>query len=139
VRKLISEIPVNSEIKIEFIRDDTKKETTLITQKRGKFEGNEFECDLWGLAVKEITPRVVLNLKLKDDKGVLVTGVRAGGLAHDAEIFRGAVIRLIDEHPIENLEQFKSLYQSLQNLPEKGRMLELFYKNSTLFALLKEK
>jgi serine protease Do len=138
IRKFISEIPVGSDLKFYYFRDSQKKETTVVTKKQGKFEGNEFECDAWGISVKEITPRVVENLKLKDIKGVLVSGVSIGSPADEAEIFRGYVLKSIDGELITDLEQFKDIYQKTSKLPAKGRMLELIYKDALIFALLKE-
>jgi len=76
---------------------------------------------------------------LKDSNGVLVSGIRRGSLADDAEIFRGDIITQIDKDKIINLEQFKDIYKTLVSLPETGRMLHLSYRNSVKFALLKEK
>ena len=139
IRKLISEIPVGSEITVEFMRDRQPNTLKLTTEQRGKFEGNEFECDRWGLSVKELTPRIIKNLRLRDGKGVLVSGVRAGSKADEADIFRGNVLRFIDNTEIEDLEQFKQIYETLDKLPEKGIMLQMVYRNATRFALLKEK
>jgi len=139
IRKRISEIPVGDQIVFQIIRNDENLELDLITDLRGKFEGNEFECKDWGVSVKEITPRIAKNFKLKNSNGVLVSGIRRGSLADDAEIFRGDIITQIDENEIINLDQFKDLYESLALLPQKGRMLHLTYRNSVKFALLKEK
>ena len=72
---------MKSTITVKYLRNGEKKETKLVTKKRGKFEGNEFECDSWGLSVKELTPRIIKNLKIKDKKGVMVSGVIAGSPA----------------------------------------------------------
>jgi serine protease Do len=139
VRKLISEIPVNSKVTIRYLRSGKEEETVLNSELRGKFEGTEFECTAWGLSVKELTPRIIKNLNLKDKEGVLVSGIRLGGLAHEAEVFRGSVITHIDLKKVANLEQFKELYAAMKELPEKGRMLQLTFRTATNFALLKEK
>jgi serine protease Do len=139
IRKLISEIPVNARVVIHYIRSGKKQTTILYSEQRGKFEGTEFECGDWGLSVKELTPRIIKNLNLKEKEGILVSGVRLGGLAHEAEVFRGSVITHIDAYKIKNLDQFKERYARLEELPPKGRMLQLTFRNATMFALLKEK
>lgn len=139
IRKRISEIAVGNKITFDILRDSQKIQIELTTDLRGKFEGNEFECNEWGISVKEITPRIEKNFKLKDSNGVLVSGIRRGSLADDADIYRGDIITQIDDQKIVNLEQFKDIYKSLAVLPEKGRMLNLSYRNSVKFALLKEK
>jgi serine protease Do len=138
IRKYISEIPVNSNIMLTYRRDGKKLKTKLTTKKRGKFEGNEFECDSWGLSVKELTPRIIKNLRIKDDKGVMVSGVIAGSPADEADIFRGYVIKDVEGQQIKDLDQFKQVYEKLKDLPPKGRMLQVSYKESLIFALLKE-
>ena len=60
-------------------------------------------------------------------------------IADDAEIFRGYVIRYVDNEEIANLEHFKNVYQQLKNIPTKGIMLRLTFRTSTRFALLNEK
>jgi len=138
IRKYISEIPVNSNISLKYLRDNEEKIAKLITKKRGKFEGNEFECDTWGLSVKELTPRIVKNLRIKDKKGVMVSGVIGGSPADEAEIFRGYVIRDIEGQKVEDLDKFKEIYEKLKDLPPKGRMLKVTFKDALIFALLKE-
>ena len=138
IRKYISEIPVNSNISFKFIRNGEKRQTKLVTKKRGKFEGNEFECDTWGLSVKELTPRTIKNLNLKDNNGVLVSGVISGSPADEADIYRGYVINKVDSLQIKDLNQFKNVYENLKTIPAKGRMLQLIYKDALIFALLRE-
>ena len=82
--------------------------------------------------------RVIKNLKLKDDRGVLVSGVRIGSPSDEADVYRGYVIKKVDGQQVMDLDQFKVLYQTAKELPTKGRMLELVYKDALIFALLKE-
>jgi len=139
IRKKISEIPVGVEIKVDLMRGDKKLSLNLATEQRGKFEGNEFECEEWGISVQEITPRVAKNLKLENSEGVLISGVRSGSLADDADIYRGEVLTSVDEKKITDINQFKELYKTIKNLPVNGRMLQLVFRNSTKYALVKEK
>ncbi len=139
IRKNISEIAVGDKITFDILRDNEKIQIELITDLRGKFEGNEFECKNWGISVKEITARIAKNFKLKDSNGVLVSGIRRGSLADDAKIYRGDIITQVDDKKIFDLEQFKNIYKAVVELPKKGRILHLSYRNSVKFALLKEK
>jgi len=139
IRKFISEVEVGTTITLHYLRANKKQKAELSTSQRGKFEGNEFECKNWGLSVQEITPRIAQNLKLQDEKGVLVSGIRIGSMADEADIFRGYVIRFVDNEEIQDLEHFKTVYQQLEEIPEEGIMLRLIFRNLTRFALLKEK
>jgi len=136
IRKMIAEIPVGTRINIEYSRNGYRTQTSLSTALRGKFEGNEFECAAWGLSVEEITSRIVKNLRLDNSDGVLVSGVRIGGPAHEAEVYRGYVIKYIDNTPVKDMDQFQKLYEDLKDIPEKGIMLRMFYKNSIRYGLL---
>jgi serine protease Do len=139
IRKNIAEVEVGSELNIAFLRNGNKMRVVLSSERRGKFEGSEFECESWGLSVKELTPRIIKNLNLKDNKGVLVSGVRSGSIADEADVFRGNVIRYVDDIEISDLEFFKGVFAKRKEIPDRGIMLELYYRNSTRFALIKEK
>jgi serine protease Do len=139
IRKLISEFEVGEKIQIEYLRNGKKEKTVLVTEDRGKFEGSEFECESWGLSVKELTPRIIQNLNLKNNRGVLVSGVRSGSIADEADVFRGNVIQFVDDIEINSLEMFKNVYEQRKSIPERGVMLKLYYRNAIRFALLKGK
>jgi len=139
IRKLISEFEVGKKIQIEYIRNGKKEKSTLVTEDRGKFEGSEFECESWGLSVKELTPRIIKNLNLKNAKGVLVSGVRSGSIADEADVFRGNVIQFVDDVEITELDMFKNVYEERLTIPERGIMLKLYFRNAIRFALLKGK
>jgi len=139
IRKNIAEVEVGSELRIRFLRNGKERQVTLTSELRGKFEGSEFECESWGLSVKELTPRIIKNLNLKDNRGVLVSGVRSGSIADEADVFRGNVIRYVDDIEISDLEFFKEVFAKRNVIPDRGIMLELYYRNSTRFALIKEK
>ena len=69
---------------------------------------------------------------------MLVSGIRAGSPADEAEIFRGYVIRYVDNREVIDLEQFKNIYEKTKDISEPGRMLKLTYKDALIFALLRE-
>jgi hypothetical protein len=48
------------------------------------------------------------------------------------------VIRDVDGQKIEDLDQFKEVYEKFKLLPAKGRMVQVTYKDALIFALLKE-
>lgn len=139
VRKFISELPVGSAIRFSLQRGDSTKEIVFNTSQRGKFEGTEFICDQWGLSVKEITPRFARNLNLPDETGVLISGVLNGSSADEAEVSDGQILKQVDQDSILNLEEFKKIYEQKKSIPVKGTMLQLYYRNTTRYALLKEK
>jgi serine protease Do len=139
VRKLIAEIAVGATIHFSLWRGEGSEEIIMTTSQRGEYEGNEFVCEQWGLSVKEITPRIAKNLNLPDETGVLISGVLNGSLADEAGVTRGQVLKQVDQDRILNLDEFKKICEQKNSLPEKGIMLQLYYRNSTRYDLLKEK
>ena len=58
IRLLISNLPIDTKMTFEALTEEGVNQISLITKKQGKFSGNEFICDEWGLSVKELTPRI---------------------------------------------------------------------------------
>jgi S1-C subfamily serine protease len=71
----------------------------------GRGLGREGEVAQWGLTVRSITPRMRLEMGLADERGVFVTGVRAGGAAA-GKLQHGDIIRSVDGTEVGDLAQF---------------------------------
>ncbi|TAM04435.1 MAG: Do family serine endopeptidase, partial [Rhodanobacter sp.] len=61
-----------------------------------------------GLQVQAITPRIAQALKLKDSKGVVVTGVSDGSAAARAGLQPGDVLTLLDGKPLQSVQQLRN-------------------------------
>ncbi len=138
LRVYISSLPIHSTIRFRLLDGKEEKEITLVTERQGKFSGDEFECEEWGMSVKEITPRIVKNFQLSSSKGVLISGVRKGSKADEAEVRSGYILKTIENMPVENLEDFKQKYEKLK-LSDKAHLLFLQLGNSNRFALIQGK
>lgn len=136
IRLLVANIPIHTTITFDVLAEEMTRKVTLQTEKQGKFEGNEFQCDEWGFSVQEITPRIVKNFQLDSDKGVQVSGVRRGSKADEANLNRGYVILTIDDEPVENLDAFKKMYEEKLNDKMDSHMLFLTIGRRNLFALI---
>ncbi|MBN1407402.1 MAG: trypsin-like peptidase domain-containing protein [Calditrichaceae bacterium] len=136
IRLLISNLPIDSKITFEALTKDGNKEITLVTQKQGKFSGNEFVCDEWGLSVKEITPRIVKNFQLDSDKGVLISSLRRGGKADEARVRRGYVLVSVNGQEIQDLEDFKEKYKTYSEEKNESYLLFLQFAKRNWFALI---
>ena len=135
IRLLISNLPINSNITFEAITEDGIKQVSLVTQKQGKFSGNEFVCDEWGLSVKELTPRIVKNFQLDSDKGVLISSLRRGGKADEARVRMGYVLVSVNGQEIKDLDDFKEKYKTYAE-SNKPYMLFLKFAKRNWFALI---
>lgn len=136
IRLMIANLPINSPISFTVLNNNTSRKYEVLTKKQGKFSGNEFQCDEWGLSVKEITPRIINNFQLESAKGVLVSGVRMGSKADEAGISRGFVLLKINDREIADLTDFKTHYQQLIQNPNQAHMLLLTFAKRYRFALI---
>ena len=136
IRLLIANMPIGSALRFSVLSHGKEKSVTLLSEKQGKFSGTEFQCDEWGLSVKEITPRIAKNFQLDSTKGVLISGVRRGSKADEAEISRGYILLKIDGQTVQNLDDFKRRYQSYIQNPRKDHLLFLKYFRNNRFALI---
>ncbi|MEJ2545472.1 MAG: trypsin-like peptidase domain-containing protein [Calditrichaceae bacterium] len=136
IRLLISNLPINSKITFTASTKDGNKQISLITQKQGKFSGNEFVCDEWGLSVKELTPRIVKNFQLDSGKGVLISSLRRGGKADEARVRRGYVLVSVNGEEIQDLDDFKAKYKTYIENKDESYLLFLKFAKRNWFALI---
>ncbi len=136
IRLLIANLPVSSSIMFQLIRNNKKMEIEVVSTRQGKFQGNEFNCEEWGISVQEITPRIVKNFQLESDKGVLVSGSKGGGKGEKADIRPGEILLKIDGVAVEGLDDFKEKYEGYKKEREKSFLLFLKSGQSNHFALI---
>jgi len=136
VRLLLANFPIETKLTFDIYSSGTTRKVDVQTQKQGKFEGNEFQCDEWGLSVQEITPRIVKNFKLDSDNGILISGVRRGSRADEAGISRGYIVLTIDQKPVEDLESFKKQYSEELKTSRKSHMLFMKFGQRNHFGLI---
>jgi serine protease Do len=70
-----------------------------------------------GIEVKELTPQIAQQLRLKDAKGVVVGSVKSGSTAEEAGLSEGMLIERVNKQPVSTPEEFKDAMQhaSLKN------------------------
>jgi serine protease Do len=136
IRLLIANFPVNSTIKFQLLSNGTEKEVSLQTTRQGKFRGNEFNCEEWGISVQEITARIVKNFHLSSRKGVLISGVKSGSKASKADVRRGEILFSVNDDEIENLADFKEKYKEYAENSGKSYMLFLKSGQTNHYSLI---
>jgi serine protease Do len=136
IRLLIANMPVKSAIHFEVLRENKVKEIVIQSDKQGKFRGNEFNCDEWGISVQEITPRIARNFQLESEEGILVSGVKNGSKGSKAEIRPGEILLKIDNNAISDLEDFKKKYEKYKEQSNKSFLLLMQSGQSNNYALI---
>ncbi|MCD6374328.1 MAG: trypsin-like peptidase domain-containing protein [Caldisericaceae bacterium] len=140
VRLLVSSLPVGQSIEIKFLDENlAPQKVTLITEKQGKFSGDEYYCAEWGFSVKEITPRIRKHFRLTESDKVLISGIQMGSPAQEAGVFSGAVLKKIDNQPVKNIDQFITAYENQYRKDNKDHLLLIKIGEVNRFALIKGK
>jgi len=87
---------------------------TLTERPKSARDAGEFEDELFGLTVREITTdvRILLNLS-EDTQGVIVRRVKSGSWASLAEIVPGVIVMNMGGHPVTNLDDYKAAIEKI--------------------------
>jgi serine protease Do len=87
-----------------------------------------------GIEVANLTAELAEKLGIKADKGVVITGVRPGSMAHRSGLATGAVILEVNRKPVKTVEQYNAAMEkaSLAN----GIMLLIRTGQGTQFVIL---
>src|SRR5207244_11096866 len=91
-RKLEADLPIGSKIPLQVIRSGKSRRLDVLTVARTSEESEDFECREWGFTVREINDEIARSRNLDVGRGVIVTGVKRGSFAADAELSEGDVI-----------------------------------------------
>jgi len=83
--------------------------TSIVPREQPKIEPSEAECREWGFTVSEITDEIMRNLKLPNNQGVLISGIRNESYAEDAGLRVGDVLQKIESTPITHIDTFRQL------------------------------
>ena len=112
--KMVSSTQVGEKIPIKIMR--AQKPRTLKI-KIGKIPSNLEEIEestqngkvsFRGMTVEDITPRYKSQLRIKEDKGVVIVDIKDGSLADESGFVVGDVITKIEDSQITNRKEFKS-------------------------------
>jgi len=115
-RRRIANLPIGGTVSLLIKRGDQMLTLSAVTQKLEGAVGEERELKTWGLSVRDVTRPYANEHLLEDDKGVVVTTLSPGYPAAKAELAAGDVIRAINNHPVNDLDDLVRLYQqSIQN------------------------
>ncbi|MBI5865314.1 MAG: PDZ domain-containing protein [Planctomycetes bacterium] len=128
----LADRPIGSDVHFTVSRDGQAKELTIKTAKLEKDRGDEAAFRAWGITGQSITERMAHVRRLDRPDGVLVTSVRNGSSAAQAEppISEGDVIRKIDGKPIPNLDAFIETYRQVMAAEKPPEYLLIEYETN---------
>lgn len=109
-RKLEADTPVGARVPLSVDRHGERIELSLVTVRRTSEESEDFECRAWGFTVRAINDEIARARNLDSPSGVIVTGVKRGSFAADAELAPGDIILKVKGEDPKDLTGFKDLY-----------------------------
>ncbi len=136
IRKIITDLPVSQEATLEVWRNGKTRKFSVQPKPEPFIFQTEFECEDLGLVVKSLTRNIFEILGLADYDGVYISAVKNGEAAERSGLQAGDIIRSVNHTPIENLEQFKKVYQTLQENPPRFAYFEVLRQYSPYFAAI---
>jgi serine protease Do len=107
--------PVGSQMRIEYRRGNETATTIVTTEKLLKDRGDQVALRSWGISLSQITPKIAKDRRLDSTRGAIVTGLRQGGPAAQAEpsIGPGDIIRSVEGKHVETLNDAVEFYKSI--------------------------
>lgn len=117
--KLVRDTGAGKSVRVEYLRNGEQgvKTLDLGTRPRTAQDADEYEDEKLGLTVRELTTDVRIRLNVPEDtQGVIVRGVKSGGVAQLGKMMPGAIIMGFGEFPVRNLEEFKEAARKISEL-----------------------
>jgi serine protease Do len=87
----------------------------------------------FGFAVQDLNPEIAQQLGLDTDEGVLITSIKPGSPAEDAQLRRGDVILEVDRSAIGDVGDLRTQLDSADD----GALLLVRRGDSTIFVPIK--
>jgi len=111
---IVAETPVGKKAEVAIVRKGENKKLTIqvgeLTEEKVMAGATAPETEeKLGLSVQELTSELAESLSLKDEKGVVVSGVRKGSPASEAGLRRGDLIQEIENELVKNMDDYRGI------------------------------
>ena len=132
---MVAVTPVGEKVSVIVLRNGKEKRLTV---KTGRLPSDETELEAsasptkgkWGLQLQELTPQLARQLRLKSDKGLVVTGVLPDSPAADAGLRQGDVILEVNRKPVSSVGDAK---KQIRNSDDESSLLLLVQRDGGKF------
>ena len=111
--RAVAETPVDKTVKVVVVRDGKRKTLRAEVGELPQPELGELAMQTeqgpaaFGLAVQDLNPELAQQLGLDSTEGVLITSIKPGSPADDAQLRRGDVILEVDRSEIEDVDDLR--------------------------------
>jgi Do/DeqQ family serine protease len=111
---MVSNRKVGDRVNLEVFRSGERLSIPVTIGQQPKVKADEYETP-FGFRAKEITFNLARALRLDSQEGVFVDFVEVGGVASEAELSEGDVIRFVEHRAIRNLEDLKTVFTEFKD------------------------
>jgi serine protease Do len=110
VQRRIAELPVDSKVTLEVVRDGKPREIVLTAEAQERGRGEESGFVPLGVSISELTPAMGRRRNLDARSGLLITGIRPGGPAAIArpELRAGDVLRKVGGRAVASVADLEA-------------------------------
>lgn len=115
----ISEFSIGEEVVFQVLRNGGELAMQLATEKLESRVGERWAFEKWGVSVEDVSRAYARERQLKNDDGVLVTGVQQAFPAEQSGINPGDIVLSVNRKKVNTLEQLKAAYDEYAENPEK--------------------
>ncbi|HUS92647.1 MAG TPA: trypsin-like peptidase domain-containing protein [Phycisphaerae bacterium] len=104
---------VPATVKLTCLRDGKTVSATVVVQAKPRPDGNLLARRLFGMTLREITPRLARDLRLPLDSGLMVSGIDAGGPAEGIGLRLKDVIFQVGKLYVTDLESLGTILEDV--------------------------
>jgi len=122
-------VRANQSLDIGFLRDGKEIHTRLVPEPLPDQTSKSSRRKL-GMSVANISPAIAYRLGIRDRRGVVVTGVEKGGIAYQAGLEVGDVIRQVNDQLIRDVEDYERAINRMKN---RNSLVMLIERDGTLY------
>lgn len=136
--RIVASTPVGKEVPVRVLRNGKQEQITVAIE-RLKENENEAQAagtpDRLGMNVAGLSADLAAKMGLSETKGVVVTEVKPGGLADEAGIAMGDVIKEVNGEKINTIQEYNKKVEKLK----KGEVVRLLLRrgDSSMYVALK--
>jgi serine protease Do len=137
--RMVASTSVGKTVDVKLVRDGREMERNVtVGEMSDKTESDSrSERKTLGIQVQSLTPEIARDLGLRQETGVVVTGVEPGSAAADAGLRTGDVIQEVNRKPVRSLEDFS---QKVEQAKTQNNVLFLIRRgDNSLFAAVNPK
>ena len=111
--RALADLAVDKEVELKVMRGSSEKKIKIVPEKKGKLEGEDFDCHRWQMTVKEINKYRDSQLFYMYGDGVYVRAVKYPGNAEDAGLRNKDIIIKIDNRAVKTVKDVQTIYEQI--------------------------